>query len=101
MADGTNYEEQRDARWRAEGALAEVQRQLRDAEARLETERRAHRETRGTLGDLQDAVDALTTCRTLDDMRVAVDELCKAFPEKAPERLNLDEPGIDGGELPR
>ena len=42
---------------RAEGALAEVQRQLRAAEQRLEDERRAHRETRGTLGDLQDAVD--------------------------------------------
>lgn len=59
MADGTLKE-----RWpvllgRAEGALAEVQRQLRAAEQRLEDERRAHRETRGTLGDLQDKMDAL------------------------------------------
>jgi hypothetical protein len=70
---------------RAEGALAEFSRQLRVTYSELQSERQAHRETRGQLGDLCDAVDHLTTLSG-DDLVVAVDDLSKSF-------LGIDAPG--------
>ena len=61
---------------RAEGALDEVSRQLRQALAQVATLREAAREHRGEMGDLRDALDGLTVLRG-DNLRVGLDDLIR------------------------
>lgn len=61
---------------RAQGALDEVSRQLREALATIATLRVAAVEYRADMGDVRDALDGLTVLRG-DDLRVGLDDLIK------------------------
>ena len=57
---------------RTSGALAEMHRQLAAALAQVESARLEAVAARQSLGDLQDAVDELTTCKSLGEVRARI-----------------------------
>lgn len=67
----------------ARGQLRAVEEELARTLRLLATRTGERDYYKGELGDLRDGVDALTTCRSLDDLRVKLDDLRGTYREES------------------